>query len=292
MLAARQTYADENLPPSNILRAAPATSASKHVLGTVRPAAVPTTVHTAAAAEPPVIIEHRVRNSRGDLVTRQYAKGKFLGKGGFAKCYEVKDLETHKKWAVKIVAKATLVKSRAKAKFSTEIKIHRSIKHQYVVQFQDVFEDKENYYVLMELCQNNTMLELVKRRKRLTEPETKFYMLQIISAIQHIHDSKTIHRDLKLGNLFLNSRLEIKIGDFGLAASLAYDGEKKKTICGTPNYIAPEILDGKTGHSYEVDIWSLGVILYTLLIGKPPFETDDVKTTYKRIRANQYSFPE
>jgi polo-like kinase 1 len=72
---------------------------------------------------------------------------------------------------------------------------------------------------------------------------------------------------------------------------LEFDGERKRTICGTPNYIAPEILDGKAGHSYEVDTWSLGVIIYTMLIGKPPFETTDVKTTYRLIRMNSYSFP-
>ena len=92
-----------------------------------------------------------------------------------------------------------------------------------------------------------------------------------------------IHRDIKLANIFINDNYEIKIGDFGLAAKIDFEGEKKKTICGTPNYIAPEILEGKTGHSYEVDIWSLGVIIYTLIIGKPPFETPDVKTTYKKI---------
>ena len=86
--------------------------------------------------------------------------------------------------------------------------------------------------------------------------------------------------------------MEIKIGDFGLATKLEFDGEKKRTICGTPNYIAPEVLDGKVGHSYEVDIWSTGVIIYTLLVGKPPFETPDVKTTYKKIKMNSYSFPE
>ena len=86
--------------------------------------------------------------------------------------------------------------------------------------------------------------------------------------------------------------MEIKLGDFGLATKLEYDGEKKRTVCGTPNYIAPEILDGKIGHSYEVDIWSIGVILYTLIIGKPPFETPDVKTTYKKIKMNSYSFPD
>ena len=86
--------------------------------------------------------------------------------------------------------------------------------------------------------------------------------------------------------------MEVRLGDFGLATKLEFEGEKKRTICGTPNYIAPEILEGKVGHSYEVDIWSLGVIIYTLLIGKPPFETPDVKTTYKKIRMNSYSFPE
>lgn len=86
--------------------------------------------------------------------------------------------------------------------------------------------------------------------------------------------------------------MEIKVGDFGLATRVDFEGERKKTVCGTPNYIAPEILEGKCGHSYEVDIWSFGVILYTLLIGKPPFETSDVKSTYRRIRMNAYSFPD
>ena len=86
--------------------------------------------------------------------------------------------------------------------------------------------------------------------------------------------------------------MELKVGDFGLATKLEFEGDRKRTICGTPNYIAPEILDGKQGHSYEVDIWSFGVIVYTLLIGKPPFETNDVKSTYKRIKMNAYTFPE
>ena len=110
--------------------------------------------------------------------------------------------------------------------------------------------------------------------------------------MKYLHSHRVIHRDLKLGNLFLNDKMEVKIGDFGLATKLEFDGERKRTICGTPNYIAPEVLEGKQGHSYEVDIWSIGVIIYTLIIGKPPFETSDVKTTYKRIRMNAYNFPE
>ena len=82
----------------------------------------------------------------------------------------------------------------------------------------------------------------------------------------------------------------MKLGDFGLATKESFDGERKRTLCGTPNYIAPEVLT-KKGHSYEVDIWSIGCILYTLLVGKPPFETQTLKETYKRIRANEYHVP-
>lgn len=84
----------------------------------------------------------------------------------------------------------------------------------------------------------------------------------------------------------------IKIGDFGLACLLAHDEERKTTICGTPNYIAPEVLGGSSvGHSFEVDIWSLGVMIYAMIVGRPPFETSDVKSTYKRIKQNAYAFP-
>lgn len=80
--------------------------------------------------------------------------------------------------------------------------------------------------------------------------------------------------------------MQLRVGDFGLATKVLFEGEKKRTICGTPNYIAPEILDAKVGHSYEVDFWSIGVILYTLLYGRPPFESPEVKQTYKKIKAN------
>ena len=174
----------------------------------------------------------------------------------------------------------------------SEIKIHRSLHQNHIVGFEHFFEDAENVYILLELCQNQSLNELLRRRKRLHELEVQCYINQICAAVKYLHSHRVIHRDLKLGNLFLNDKMEVKIGDFGLATKLEFDGERKRTICGTPNYIAPEVLEGKQGHSYEVDIWSIGVIIYTLIIGKPPFETSDVKTTYKRIRMNAYSFPE
>ena len=97
------------------------------------------------------------------------------------------------------------------------------------------------------------------------------------SSTESIYLLTNIYYSLKLGNLFFDEKLILTVGDFGLAAKVMFDGEKKRTICGTPNYIAPEILDSKLGHSYEVDYWSIGVILYTLLYGRPPFESSEVR---------------
>ena len=104
------------------------------------------------------------------------------------------------------------------------------------------------------MCQNQTLNELLKRRKRLTEIEVQCYVVQLIKALKYLHSHRVIHRDLKLGNLFLTEKMELKVGDFGLATKLDFEGERKRTVCGTPNYIAPEILDGKTAHTSEVDI--------------------------------------
>jgi polo-like kinase 1 len=159
------------------------------------------------------------------------------------------------------------------------------------VKFKDFFEDFENFYIFLELCKNQTLRELIGRRKRLMEIEVRCYVFQVISALKYLHSHRVIHRDIKLGNLFLTDKMELKLGGFELATKLKFDGEKIRTICGT-NYMAPEILDGSSGYSYEVDIWSLGIVIYTMLVGKSPFETNDVKLTYKRIKMNAYSFPD
>lgn len=175
-----------------------------------------------------------------------------------------------------------------------EIKIHRTLKHKNVCEYKHFFEDRNNCYILLELCHNQSLNEMIKRRKRLTEPEAAMFMRQLLEAVHYLHGNCVIHRDLKLGNLFLDRNLSIKVGDFGLATRLEHADEKRKTICGTPNYIAPEVIQGdkaSRGHSFEVDIWSMGVILFTILVGKPPYEAKDVKATYQRIIANEYSFP-
>ena len=136
------------------------------------------------------------------------------------------------------------------------------------------------------------MLELMKQKTRLSDDEARPILLQLLAVVEYLHANHVIHRDLKLGNLFLKQGPMIKLGDFGLATLVYGENDRKRTICGTPNYIAPEILaGGEKGHSYEVDIWSFGVIMYTILVGHPPFQRQEVKEIYEKIKVANFEFP-
>ncbi|EFC48028.1 predicted protein [Naegleria gruberi] len=222
-------------------------------------------------------------------VLTTYKQGEMLGEGGFAKCYEVTDCSSGASLAAKVIPKTSLVKEKTKEKLMTEIKIHKKMNHKYVVGFERFFEDSQNAYIMLEMCHCKSLMELMEKKRRLAESEAQYIFYQVLSAVRYMHSCRVIHRDLKLGNIFLDKYMRVKIGDFGLATEVNGQ-ERKTTLCGTPNYIAPEILENR-GHSYEVDMWSCGVILYTLLIGTPPFETSDVKSTYRKIQENRYSFP-
>ena len=173
------------------------------------------------------IVEEKVRKLPEGEPPRyiKYMKGRFLGKGGFAKCYEVKRIEPienedhkNKTWALKVVPKANLTRTKARQKLTSEIKIHNSLTHDNVVRFDRYFEDPENVYLMLDICQNQSLSDLLRRRKRLHEVEARYYINQLVLGMQYVHQKNVIHRDLKLGNLFLDGKMVLKIGDFGLAA--------------------------------------------------------------------------
>ena len=239
-----------------------------------------------------MIIEENIIKVNGDIDSRFYTRGKELGKGGFARVYELTNNESNKVFAGKVIEKSSLTKGRTRQKLMSEIKIHRSVHHKGIVNFEHFFEDSDNIYILLEICNNGNLNEVLKRRRKMAELEVQCYLMQLYEVLKYLRGLKVLHRDIKLSNLFLNENMELKLGDFGLACKIEFEGERKRTMCGTPNYIAPEILDGRIGHSYEVDTWSFGIIAYTLLVGKPPFQGEDARATYKRIKANNYGFPE
>ncbi|KAG8039053.1 hypothetical protein G9C98_003360 [Cotesia typhae] len=188
-----------------------------------------------------------------------YHKGQFLGKGGFARVYLMTDIANGKKYACKIIPKNRMQKIHIQ-KIAREIMIHKDLNHINVVQMHHYFEDSLNVYMLLEACPRKSLMHVLKYRGKVTEPEARYYMKQMVTGVAYIHSQKVVHRDLKPGNI---------------------------TVCGTPNYIAPEVLY-KQAHSYEADVWALGCILYALLVGQPPFDTATLKETYSRICNNSY----
>ena len=165
-----------------------------------------------------------------------------------------------------------------------------------IVQFFRAFSFESSTYLVLELCPNGSLMDMVKRRKGVTEPEVRFYAVQIAGAIKYMHNKGIIHRDLKMGNIFLDKNMNAKIGDFGLAALLVTGRDmqtiRRTTLCGTPNYIAPEILEkGKKGHDHMVDIWSLGIIMFAMLTSKPPFQSSTTDEIYRRAKERDYEWP-
>ncbi|CAK7203481.1 Cell cycle serine/threonine-protein kinase cdc5/MSD2 [Sporothrix eucalyptigena] len=223
-----------------------------------------------------------------------YQVGKLLGKGGFAVCYSGVLAGTKKLYALKIVK--SKMPTKMEQKFQTELQIHSKMRQANIVQFFRAFSFESSTYLVLELCPNGSLMDMVKRRKGVTEPEVRFYAVQIAGAIKYMHAKGIIHRDLKMGNIFLDKNMNAKIGDFGLAALLVTGRDmhtiRRTTLCGTPNYIAPEILEkGKKGHDHMVDIWSLGIIMFAMLTSKPPFQSSTTDEIYRRAKERDYEWP-
>ncbi|PWY89205.1 Pkinase-domain-containing protein [Aspergillus heteromorphus CBS 117.55] len=223
----------------------------------------------------------------------RYSTGAFLGKGGFAICYEGTLLRTGRVFAMKVV-RSEMAQKKMQEKFRTELQIHSKMRHPHIVGFHRAFAFDSSIYVILELCPNGSVMDMVRKRKCLSLPEVRRFMIQLCGAIKYLHKRNVAHRDLKMGNLFLDQNMDIKVGDFGLAAMIVSekDEKRRRTLCGTPNYIAPEVLDkSKGGHTQKVDIWSLGVICFAMLTGYPPFQSKTQEEIYRKVRNLTYVWP-
>ncbi|KAK5106256.1 Cell cycle serine/threonine-protein kinase cdc5/MSD2 [Lithohypha guttulata] len=220
-----------------------------------------------------------------------YVVGKKLGKGGFAVCFEGRTQSTGEVFALKVV-KAKVEQKKMMEKFRTEMQIHAKMVHPNIVEFYRAFSLEGHTYVVLELCDNGSLTDMVKARSCLSLPEVRRFTIQICGGVKYMHKRNVIHRDLKMGNIFLDSNMNIKIGDFGLAAVLADDQDRRTTLCGTPNYIAPEILSksGVRGHDSKVDVWAIGIICYAMLMGTPPFQSKTQQEIYSKLKNLDYEW--
>ncbi|CAL1530889.1 unnamed protein product [Lymnaea stagnalis] len=225
---------------------------------------------------------------------KDYRVYNLLGTGGFADVYRAlchtPDRE-EKEVAIKMIDKKKMKKACMSDRVRKEVEIHSRLKHPSVLQLYNYFEDSNYVYLVLELCHNGEMHRYLQSRAQpFAEDEARRFMRQIVDGILYLHSHGILHRDLSLSNLLLTKDMNVKIADFGLATQLQGPEEKHFTMCGTPNYISPEIAM-RSAHGLESDVWSLGCMLYTFLVGHPPFDTDAVKSTLNRVISAEYHLP-
>ncbi|XP_026758163.1 serine/threonine-protein kinase PLK4 [Galleria mellonella] len=214
-----------------------------------------------------------------------------LGKGGFAHVYRARCRKSGLFVAIKMIDKALMASAGMIGRVRQEVTIHSRLKHPAILELYSFFEDAHYVYLVLELAHNGELAKHFKLGTRgLSEKAAADIFKQVVSGVLYLHSYNIIHRDLSLNNLLLTKDLNVKIADFGLATQLNGPDEKHVTMCGTPNYISPEVA-AREMHGLPADVWGLGCMLYTLLVGSPPFHTQHVKTTLNKVINADYNIP-
>ncbi|KAJ3034559.1 Map microtubule affinity-regulating kinase, partial [Rhizophlyctis rosea] len=174
-----------------------------------------------------------------------------------------------------------------------EVQLLMRLDHPNVIRLYQVMETEDECFVIMEYATGGELIEYIAARDHLTEKEARRFFRQIISAMDHCHLANVVHRDLKLENLLLNQERNILISDFGLGRTFQNDSEElMKTFCGTPNYAAVELISGIPYVGVKSDIWAMGVVLYVMMTGRPPFVGENINALYSKIKAVDYKVPD
>ncbi|XP_077089456.1 serine/threonine-protein kinase MARK2 isoform X26 [Siphateles boraxobius] len=214
---------------------------------------------------------------------------KTIGKGNFAKVKLAKHVLTGREVAVKIIDK-TQLNSSSLQKLFREVRIMKVLNHPNIVKLFEVIETEKTLYLVMEYASGGEVFDYLVAHGRMKEKEARAKFRQIVSAVQYCHQKCIVHRDLKAENLLLDADMNIKIADFGFSNEFTL-GNKLDTFCGSPPYAAPELFQGKKYDGPEVDVWSLGVILYTLVSGSLPFDGQNLKELRERVLRGKYRIP-
>ncbi|XP_061951623.1 CBL-interacting serine/threonine-protein kinase 24-like [Populus nigra] len=227
-------------------------------------------------------------------VTRKVGKyevGRTIGEGTFAKVKFAQNRETGESVAMKILSKSAILKHRMVDQIKREISIMKLVRHPYIVMLHEVLASRTKIYIILEFVTGGELFDKIVHQGRLEENESRRYFQQLIDAVAHCHCKGVYHRDLKPENLLLDAFGNLKVSDFGLSALPQKGVGLLHTTCGTPNYVAPEVLGNQGYDGAAADVWSCGVILFVLMAGYLPFEETDLPTLYRKINAAEYSCP-
>ncbi|CAN9511846.1 unnamed protein product [Ophioblennius macclurei] len=214
--------------------------------------------------------------------------GRPLGKGKFGNVYLARERQTKFILALKVLFKKQLEKAGVEHQLRREVEIQSHLRHPNILRLFGYFHDATRVYLILEYAPKGELYSELQRCGHFTEERSATYVMELADALNYCHTKKVIHRDIKPENLLLGGHGELKIADFGW--SVHTPSSRRSTLCGTLDYLPPEMIEGKT-HDEKVDLWSLGVLCYEFLVGKPPFETKTHEETYRRISRVEYSYP-
>ncbi|XP_055057779.2 serine/threonine-protein kinase 33 isoform X2 [Misgurnus anguillicaudatus] len=231
-------------------------------------------------------------------IQKIYSFGKKLGQGNFGFVCEATHIETQKKWAIKKVNKEKAGTSGVKH-LEREVSIMKQVKHEHIIHLEEVFETPKRMYLVTELCEEGDLKHLLQKNKSFTEEQTRQIIKNISEAIVYLHKKDIVHRDLKLENILVkschrgndNDVVNIKVTDFGLSVQKGGVGSENmlQAACGTPIYMAPEVINAQQ-YSQQCDVWSIGVIMYMLLCGEPPFIASSEEKLSEMIVKGELTF--
>ncbi|KAJ9171564.1 hypothetical protein P3X46_014917 [Hevea brasiliensis] len=224
----------------------------------------------------------------------KYELGRTLGEGTFAKVKFAKNVETGDGVAIKILDREQILRLKMVEQLKREISTMKLIKHPNVIKIYEVMASKSKIYIVLEFVDGGELFDKIASRGRLKEDEARRYFQQLINAVDYCHSRGVSHRDLKPENLLLDSYGVLKVSDFGLSAVLSKQVQGDgllHTACGTPNYVAPEVLKDKGYDGTGSDVWSCGVILFVLMAGYLPFDEPNLMGLYRKICSADFAFP-
>ncbi|GFY88949.1 CBL-interacting protein kinase 20 [Actinidia rufa] len=223
----------------------------------------------------------------------RYELGKLLGQGTFAKVYHAKNLRSGQSVAVKVIDKEKVLRVGLIDQIKREISVMRLVRHPNVVQLYEVMASKAKIYFAMEYVKGGELFNKVAKG-RLKEEVARKYFQQLIAAVDFCHSRGVYHRDLKPENLLLDENGNLKVSDFGLSA--LFESKRKDgllhTTCGTPAYVAPEVISKRGYDGEKADIWSCGVVLFVLLAGYLPFHNSNLMEMYRKISKGEFKCPQ
>jgi len=224
------------------------------------------------------------------LSVKDFKLIKLIGIGSYGKVMLVRKEGSSEEFALKMLRKDYITKKNQVEHTKTERRVLETIKHPFIVRLRYAFQNTKKLYFVLDYCPGGELFFHLQKALKFDEELTRFYAAQIVLALEELHKHNIIYRDLKPENVLIDSDGYIKITDFGLSKDNITDNNAAHSFCGTPEYLAPEILK-RLGHGKPIDWWSLGAIIYEMLTGLPPFFTKDREKLFQNIKLAELKFP-